>query len=78
MGPSFLCDVSDGKLFFTRWSNAPFYAVYSSSGGSGVLLSFSLFSWISFKLKTVNETGWQLALTGGFLITFLMFTLRLL
>ena len=44
----------------------------------GFLLSFSLFSWISFELKTVNETGWQLALTGGFLITFLMFTLRLL
>ena len=44
----------------------------------GFFLSFSLFSWISFKLKTVNETGWQLALTGGFLITFLMFTLRLL
>ena len=44
----------------------------------GFLLSFSLFSWISFKLKTVKETGWQLALTGGFLITFLMFTLRLL
>ena len=44
----------------------------------GFLLSFSLFSWISFQLKTVNETGWQLALTGGFLITFLMFTLRLL
>ena len=44
----------------------------------GFLLSFSLFSWISFKLKTVNETGWQLALTVGFLITFLMFTLRLL
>ena len=44
----------------------------------GFLLSFSLFSWISFKLKTVNETGWQLVLTGGFLITFLMFTLRLL
>ena len=44
----------------------------------GFLLSFSLFSWISFKLKTLNETGWQLALTGGFLITFLMFTLRLL
>lgn len=42
------------------------------------LLSFSLFSWISFQLKTVKETGWQLALTGGFLITFLMFTLRLL
>ena len=44
----------------------------------GFLLSFSLFSWISFKLKTVNETGWQLLLTGGFLITFLMFTLRIL
>ena len=44
----------------------------------GFLLSFSLFSWISFKLKTLNETGWQLFLTGGFLITFLMFTLRLL
>lgn len=44
----------------------------------GFLLSFSLFSWISFQLKTVNETGWQLALTVGFLITFLMFTLRLL
>ena len=44
----------------------------------GFLLSFSLFTWISFKLKTLNETGWQLLLTGGFLITFLMFTLRLL
>ena len=44
----------------------------------GFLLSFSLFSWISFQLKTVNETGWQLVLTGGFLIMFLMFTLRLL
>ena len=38
----------------------------------GFLLSFSLFSWISFQLKTVNETGWQLVLTGGFLIMFLM------
>ena len=44
----------------------------------GFLLSFSLFSWISFELKTLKETGWQLALTGGFLITYLMFTLRLL
>ena len=44
----------------------------------GFLLSFSLFSWISFQLKTMKETGWQLALTGGFLITYLMFTLRLL
>ena len=43
----------------------------------GFLLSFSLFSWISFKLKTVNETGWQLLLTGGLLITYLLFSMRL-
>ena len=43
----------------------------------GVLLSFSLFSWISYKLKTVNETGWQLLLTGGFLITYLLLSMRL-
>ena len=44
----------------------------------GFLLSFSLFSLISFKLKTLNETGWQLLLTGGFLITFLLLSMRLL
>ena len=43
----------------------------------GFILSFSLFSWISFKLKTVEETGWQLLLTGGFLITFLLLSMRL-
>ena len=43
----------------------------------GFLLSFSLFSWISFKLKRVKETGWQLVLTGGFLITYLLFSMRL-
>ena len=43
----------------------------------GFLLSFSLFSWVSFKLKTVNETGWQLFLTGGFLIAFLLLSMRL-
>ena len=43
----------------------------------GFLLRFSLFSWISFKLKTVNETGWQLLLTGGFLITYLLLSMRL-
>ena len=43
----------------------------------GFLLSFSLFSWISFKLQTVNETGWQLLLTGGFLITYLLLSMRL-
>ena len=44
---------------------------------AGFLLSFSLFSLISFKLKTVNETGWQLFLTGGFLITYLLLSMRL-
>ena len=43
----------------------------------GFILSFSLFSWISFQLKTVNETGWQLFLTGGFLITYLLLSMRL-
>ena len=43
----------------------------------GFLLSFSLFTWISFKLKTLNETGWQLVLTGGFLITYLLLSMRL-
>ena len=43
----------------------------------GFLLSFSLFSWISFKLKTLNETGWQLLLTGEFLITYLLLSMRL-
>ena len=43
----------------------------------GFLLSFSLFSWISFKLKTVKETGWQLLLTGGLLITYLLLSMRL-
>ena len=48
-----------------------------AAGAVGFLLSFSLFSWISFQLKTVEETGWQLLLTGGFLITFLLLSMRL-
>ena len=44
---------------------------------AGFLLSFALFSWISFKLQTVKETGWQLLLTGGFLITYLLLSIRL-
>ena len=43
----------------------------------GFLLSFSLFSWISFQLKTMKDTGWQLLLTGGFLITYLLLSMRL-
>ena len=78
MGPSFLCDVSDGKLFLPDGRMLLFILYILAVAAVGFLLSFSLFSWISFQLKTVKETGWQLALTGGFLITFLMFTLRLL
>ena len=48
-----------------------------AAAAGGFLLSFSLFSWISFKLQTVKETGWQLLLTGGFLITYLLFSIRL-
>lgn len=43
----------------------------------GFILSFSLFSWISFELKTLKETGWQLFLTGGFLIMFWLLSMRL-
>ena len=43
----------------------------------GFFLSFLLFSWISFKLKSVKGTGWQLLLTGGFLITYLLLSMRL-
>ena len=48
-----------------------------AAAAGGFLLSFSLFSRISFKLQTVKETGWQLLLTGGFLITYLLFSIRL-
>lgn len=48
-----------------------------AAAAGGFLLSFALFSWISFKLQTVKETGWQLLLTGGFLITYLLFSMRL-
>ena len=43
----------------------------------GFFLSFSLFIWISFKIQTVKGTGWQLLLTGGFLITYLLLSMRL-
>ena len=51
------------------------YIIAVAAGG--FLLSFSLFSWISFKLQTVKGTGWQLLLTGGFLITYLLLSMRL-
>lgn len=80
--------ISWGLVFFTMlamvYSLSPdgrmllFMLYILAAAAVGFILSFSLFSWISFQLKTVKETGWQLLLTGGFLITYLMFTLRLL
>ena len=43
----------------------------------GFFLSFLLFSWISFKLKTVEKTGWQLVLTVGFLVMYFLLSIRL-
>lgn len=51
------------------------YIIAVAAGG--FLLSFSLFSWISFKLKSVKETGWQLVLTGGFLVMYFLLSIRL-
>ena len=51
------------------------YIIAVAAGG--FLLSFLLFSWFSFKLKSVKGTGWQLLLTGGFLITYLLLSMRL-
>ena len=51
------------------------YIIAVAAGG--FLLSFSLFSWISFKLQTVKETGWQLVLTGGFLVMYFLLSIRL-
>ena len=51
------------------------YIIAVAAGG--FLLSFLLFSWISFKLQTVKETGWQLVLTGGFLVMYFLLSIRL-
>lgn len=67
MGNYFL---SDGRMLL-------FILYILAVAAVGFLLSFSLFSWISFKLKTLNETGWQLLLTGEFLITYLLLSMRL-
>lgn len=48
-----------------------------AAAAGGFLLSFALFSWISFKLKTVEKTGWQLVLTGGFLVMYFLLSIRL-
>ena len=51
------------------------YIIAVAAGG--FLLSFLLFSWFSFKLKSVKETGWQLVLTGGFLVMYFLLSIRL-
>ena len=51
------------------------YIIAVAAGG--FLLSFLLFSLFSFKLKSVKETGWQLVLTGGFLVMYFLLSIRL-
>lgn len=73
----FFAMLAMGNYFLPDGRTLLFMLYILAVAAVGFLLSFSLFSWISFKLKTVNETGWQLLLTGGFLITYLMFSMRL-
>ena len=73
----FVAMLGTGGYFLVGGRMLLFMLYILAAAAVGFLLSFSLFSWISFKLKTVNETGWQLLLTGGFLITYLLFSIRL-
>ncbi len=80
--------ISWGLVFFAMLAMANYFLLDGrmllfilyilAAAAVGLILSFSLFSWISFQLKTVKETGWQLVLTGGFLITYLLLSMRLL
>ena len=73
----FVAMLGTGGYFLVGGRMLLFMLYILAAAAVGFLLSFSLFSWISFKLKTVKETGWQLLLTGGFLITYLLFSIRL-
>ena len=73
----FFAMLAMGNYFLPDGRMLLFMLYILAEAAVGFLLSFSLFSWISFKLKTVNETGWQLLLTGGFLITYLLLSMRL-
>ena len=73
----FVAMLGTGGYFLVGGRMLLFMLYILAAAAVGFLLSFSLFSWISFKLKTVNETGWQLLLTGGFLITYFLLSMRL-
>ena len=42
------------------------------------LISFLLFSWITIQKKSLEETGWQLALTGGFLLAYVLVIIKIM
>ena len=42
------------------------------------LISFLLFSWITIQKKSLEETGWQLALTGGFLLAYVLVLIKII
>ena len=42
------------------------------------LISFLLFSWITIQKISFSETGWQLALTGGFLLAYVLVLIKII
>ena len=42
------------------------------------LISFLLFSWIMIQKISFSETGWQLALTGGFLLAYVLVLIKIM
>ena len=42
------------------------------------LISFLLFSWITIQKKSFEKTGWQLALTGGFLVCYVLVLIKII
>lgn len=42
------------------------------------LISFLLFSWITIQKKSFAEIGWQLALTGGFLLAYVLVLIKII
>ncbi len=47
-------------------------------GGILFLITFLLFSWITIQKKSFAETGWQLALTGGFLVAYVLVLIKII
>lgn len=42
------------------------------------LISFLIFSWITIQKKSFEETGWQLALIGGFLLAYVLVLIKII